>query len=91
MTGGTDNFTLFSLRIEDDSTTAIDERSSLSYDDTERADSASTAWDIGFRGTEVILNGGSSGPGAALGVVVPEAFDDVEDALANDVHVPSRR
>lgn len=75
VTQGTDNFTLFSLRTNE---------VVLNYDDTERADSATTAWDIGFRGTEVILNGGSSGPGAALGVVVPEAFDDLEDALAND-------
>ena len=84
VTQGTNNFTLFSLRVEDDTTTAVDERIVVSYDDTERADSASTRWDIGFNGTDIILNGGSSGPGAALGVVVPEAFVDLEDALAND-------
>ncbi|MGB3544549.1 HmuY family protein [Rubrivirga sp.] len=72
---GTNNFTLYSLRTNE---------IVVSYDDAERADLASTRWDIGFNGTDIILNGGSSGPGAALGVVVPEAFDDVEDALAND-------
>lgn len=74
-TVGTDNFTLYSLR---------EGRVIVSYDATERADSASTLWDIGFRGTEIILNGGSSGPGAAVGVVVAEAFEDVGNALAGD-------
>ncbi|KXK57008.1 MAG: HmuY family protein [Chlorobi bacterium] len=31
------------------------------------SDSATTKWDIAFRGTSIILNGGSSGPGAAVG------------------------
>lgn len=31
------------------------------------ADSATTKWDIAFRGTSIILNSGSSGPGAAAG------------------------
>ena len=81
---GTGNFTLFSLRASDSTRTARDERIVVRYDDAERADSATTQWDIGFRGTEVILNGGSSGPGAALGVIVPEPFDEISDALATD-------
>ena len=40
-------------------------------DATARADSASGAWDIGVRGTEVILNGGASGPGGRRGWLLP--------------------
>ena len=42
-----------------------------------RADSASVAWDIGLRGTEVILNGGASGPGAVTGALVEAPFEAV--------------
>ena len=38
------------------------------------ADSASTVWDLGFRGTEVIVNGGASGPGEAAAALVDEPF-----------------
>jgi hypothetical protein len=41
------------------------------------ADSASTAWDLGFRGTEVIVNGGTSGPGEAAAVLLDAPFDEV--------------
>lgn len=34
------------------------------------ADSATTKWDIAFRGTSIIVNSGSSGPGAAAGQVL---------------------
>ncbi|WP_420454400.1 HmuY family protein [Rubrivirga sp.] len=44
---------------------------------TVRADSASAAWDLGIRGTEVILNGGASGPGGLRGALVAEPFDAV--------------
>ena len=44
-------------------------------------DSASTRWDLGFRGAEVLLNGGTSGPGAGVGVVVDVPFEEVDDAL----------
>lgn len=77
----TDQFTLFSLRIQDDSTTSVDERIVVSYDAAQRADSASTRWDIGFRGSDIIINGGTSGPGAGTAVVVPETFGAVTDAL----------
>ena len=40
-------------------------------DATVRADSASGAWDLGLRGTEVILNGGASGPGERRGRLLP--------------------
>ena len=48
-------------------------------------DSATTRWDLGFRGTAVIINGGTSGPGAAVGVVVEREFDTVDDALLDAV------
>lgn len=41
------------------------------------ADSASTNWDIGFRGTSVIVNSGTSGPGSAGAVVLDTAFEEV--------------
>ena len=44
------------------------------------ADSATTAWDIGLRGTTILVNGGTSGPGEGAAAVVEAAFDDV-DAL----------
>lgn len=70
--GRTDGpFTLMSLR---------DGAVVVAPDATTRADSASTAWDIGLRGTEVILNGGTSGPGAVTGALVPLAFDAVTEA-----------
>ena len=43
-----------------------------------RADSASAAWDVGLRGTEVILNGGASGPGGVTGALVEAPFEAVE-------------
>lgn len=45
---------------------------------TARADSASGAWDIGIRGTEIILNGGASGPGERRGVLT-----DVSSSASN--------
>ena len=52
-----------------------------------RADSASGAWDVGLRGTEVVLNGGASGPGGVRGVLVDAPFDAVTavpDGLSED-------
>ena len=44
------------------------------------ADSASSNWDIGFRGTTIIINGGTSGPGQG-GVILREGlFDDLSEA-----------
>jgi len=40
-------------------------------------DSATTKWDIGFRGTTVILNSGTSGPGNAAGQIVEGIFDEL--------------
>lgn len=46
------------------------------------SDSATTKWDIGFRGTTIILNGGASGPGAASGQIVDGIFDEIIEAPA---------
>jgi len=42
-----------------------------------RSDSATTKWDIGFRGTTIITNGGTSGPGAGGAFVWKGAFTDL--------------
>ena len=47
------------------------------------ADSASTKWDIGFRGTTLIVNSGVSGPGAAGGQIVDGIFDELAVAPAS--------
>jgi hypothetical protein len=67
----TRRFTFFSLR---------DDAVVLSYDDEDRADSNSTDWDLGFRGTEIIANGGSSGPGEGGLQVVTGSFDELTEA-----------
>lgn len=72
-TGTTNRFTLFSLR---------ENRIVLRHDDPNRADSATTAWDIGFRGTTIIVNGGSSGPGNAAAQILTVPFDEVREAPA---------
>ena len=71
-------FTLLSLR---------DGAIVVAPDDAVRTDSSSAAWDIGLRGTEVILNGGASGPGAVIGALVEAPFESVTalpDALSAD-------
>jgi hypothetical protein len=56
----------------------------LGYDETLRADSATTAWDIGFQGTNMIVNGGSSGPGQGAAAILQEVFEAVTEAPADD-------
>lgn len=46
------------------------------------ADSASAKWDIGFRGTTIILNSGVSGPGSAGGQIVDGIFEELAEAPA---------
>ena len=43
-------------------------------------DSADTSirWDLAFRGTEVLLNSGTSGPGAAVGTFVDTPFENID-------------
>ena len=43
------------------------------------ADSASTKWDIGFRSTTIIANGGISGPGQASVVVKDGIFSEIKE------------
>jgi HmuY protein len=47
------------------------------------ADSVSTKWDIGFRRTTIILNGGTSGPGNAGALILSQLFDEVKEAPAD--------
>jgi hypothetical protein len=71
----TGRYTLFSLR--------TGEVVVASGDDV-RADSASTDWDIGFQSTNVIINGGTSGPGDGGALVVEDTFESVTEAPADD-------
>ncbi len=70
--GNNDLFTLFDL----DSGEVV-----LSSSQTDRTirerDSASTAWDIGFKGSTIIFNGGTSGPGEGSAQIVNETFASV--------------
>ncbi|GAB5534913.1 MAG: hypothetical protein Rubg2KO_11620 [Rubricoccaceae bacterium] len=45
-------------------------------------DSSSTVWDIGFKGSTIIINGGTSGPGQGAAQIVNEAFAAVTEAPA---------
>lgn len=65
---GYDQFAFFDLR---------DEEIVLRSDADNRADSASTEWDIAFRSTDIIVNGGSNGPGQGASYVAEEAFQNV--------------
>lgn len=65
---GTGKYTLFS--IENNTVIA-------------NSDSATTKWDIGFRGTNIIINGGNSGPGNAGAFIQVGAFDDFK-TISND-------
>lgn len=64
----TGQYTLYSLR---------DGEVVLNYDESDRSDSLTTAWDIGFQGSTIIVNGGTSGPGTGGAVIIEEAYDDV--------------
>ena len=41
------------------------------------SDSATTKWDVGFRGTTIITNGGNSGPGAGGAFIYVGTFSDL--------------
>ena len=68
---GTGRYTLFSL--EDDDIV-------LSYSNTDRADSSSTKWDLGFQSINVLVNNGQGGPGSGAAYVAKEAFQNVDQA-----------
>ncbi|MGB1049765.1 MAG: HmuY family protein [Rhodothermales bacterium] len=46
-------------------------------------DSASTGWDLGFKGSTIIVNGGTSGPGNGAAQIVDDIFGDVMNAPEN--------
>lgn len=69
-------FTLYSLK---------DAHVVVGMDEMQRADSNSTAWDIGFRGTTIIVNGGTSGPGNGAVALVSTPFSEVTD-IPDEVH-----
>lgn len=75
---GSGKFTFYSL----ESNTKID-----------NADSATTKWDIGVRGTTIITNGGNSGPGAGGAFVYVGAFSDLKtiptDSVFNTDNAPT--
>lgn len=48
-----------------------------------QADSASSKWDIAFKGATIILNSGSSGPGTASGFVMNGVFSDLAEVPAD--------
>jgi len=68
---GHNQFAFFSLR---DSTVV------LHSDESTRADSASTEWDIAFRSVDIVVNGGANGPGEGAAYLVNEPFQDVTEA-----------
>jgi hypothetical protein len=45
-----------------------------------QSDSATTKWDIAFRSTTIIINGGTSGPGQGAAQIVTGLFSDVTTA-----------
>ncbi len=59
----------------------------LSSSDTDTVqreqDSTGTVWDIGFRGTTIIFNGGESGSGQASAQLLSLPFDEVMEAPSN--------
>lgn len=46
----------------------------------DKADSASTRWDIALAGTTILVNGGTSGPGEGTAQVVNGTFEDLSEA-----------
>ena len=64
-TGITNKFTLFSFK-----TGAV----------VANTDSATSKWDVGFRRTTIIINAGTSGPGAAGAIVKSGLFDEILEA-----------
>ena len=72
-----DRFTLYDL----DAGAVV--LSSAEADPAVRArDSASTVWDLGLKGTTLIVNGGTSGPGQGSAQILTEAFAEVAEAPA---------
>ncbi len=47
------------------------------------SDSATTKWDLGFRGTSIIVNGGNSGPGSGAGFVFVGLYNNLSTIPAD--------
>ena len=47
-------------------------------------DSASTKWDVAFRGTTILVNGGTSGPGQGQAQIVTKLFEELTTAPTTD-------
>jgi hypothetical protein len=73
---GYNQFAFFDLR---DSTLV------LRSDADARADSASTEWDIAFRSTDIIVNGGANGPGEGAAYVAESAFQEVTEVAPDSL------
>ena len=55
------------------------------------ADSASTEWDLAFRSTTILVNGGASGPGEGGAIVLADTtFEAVTEAPAPDAYAVDR-
>ncbi|MEK6782530.1 MAG: HmuY family protein [Bacteroidota bacterium] len=74
-TGITNKFTLFSFK---------------TGEVVLNADSATTKWDVGFRRTTIIVNGGTSGSGAAGAIVKSGLFDEILEAPADGYAVDDK-
>jgi hypothetical protein len=74
-TGITNKFTLFSFK---------------TGEVVPNADSATTKWDVGFKRTTIIINGGTSGPGAAGAIIQSKLFDEVTEAPADGYAVDNK-
>jgi len=73
---GYNQFAFFDLR---DSTLV------LRSDAENRADSVSTEWDIAFRSTDIIVNGGANGPGDGAAYIAESAFQEVTDVTTDSL------
>jgi hypothetical protein len=49
----------------------------------DNSDSATTKWDLGFRGTTIITNGGTSGPGSGGAFIYIGTFSDLTQIAAD--------
>ena len=55
------------------------------------ADSASTRWDLAFRGVTILTNGGASGPGQGGAVVLNGIFDEIKSLPASATIVQDQK
>jgi hypothetical protein len=49
------------------------------------SDSATTKWDIGFKGSTIILNGGTSGPGQTAGFFFNGIYNDLKEVPLDSI------